>query len=361
VGHLEVEAARRVVPSVRAAGGARVVVAHRPPLDRATVAERIPGADAIAPMHDVAAVLAAAGDDLPRAPIALAALPSIEALRAWPRWDRGLSNVDLGGLPLDEQPHPWNAPRPAESTPSELAAWHVAVGPLIGATIDAVAAITRPPGAWDRDGMDVLGRMVRGCLEAHGLAPSLIIRAAPAALLAPSVLDSLAVLPVHRLEVLAGSLDDDTLERLGCDHDAFMVDRALARAAEVGLAPRTRLCLVLGLPDELADVTVATLHRAASLVARRSAAELRVEWWLDLPGSPLHRPHARWHERLLSAGLPCADEALLPAQAPWALELEQRRAIAEAIEVLRLTRACGRCSGPWPVARAAARSTRAAP
>jgi hypothetical protein len=275
-----------------------------------------------------------------------ARLPPAEQLVDWPLWDRGLSNVDTWGFPLQRQPHPWNQPTVPASEPEVLAAWHEQIEPAVSTMREAELSLTRPPGAWDRDGMDVLGRLTMACTQRQGHPPALIARLTPDALLAHSVASSLGVLPVRQLDLIAGSCSDSTLRRAGQMYDQRSVEAAVEALDRAGLGGRTVLSIVVGLPEESLTDALHCLRSAIDLATSRQLAAVRVEWWLNLPGSPLHREAEVWESSLGALGVPAGDLRWLQQPLESTLNMEERSKLADVVEVVRLAHRTGTIVGP---------------
>jgi len=225
------------------------------------------------------------------------------------------------GFPVDSQPHPWNAPGPP-AAPLECDAEalnRLARGLARGTERrgSSVLSMRHPPGGWSRDGMNALGWIALTALREEDTVVRFFLRATPAELLADGVLPSLSLLELERLEVLAGATSAEPARRDSRESfmallDSEILERSCLEVARNGLAPVSRIVVVLGLPFETAEEVVDKIQVATRIAVASAIRRLRFEWWRDVPGSPLY--HA----------------------GPSRLTGDDRAAVREAMAVIRL-------------------------
>jgi len=218
------------------------------------------------------------------------------------------------GFPVDAQPHPWNAPGPA-APPIECgeeALNRLARG--IGRRGFSVLSMRHPPGGWSRDGMNALGRIALTALREQDTVVRFFLRATPAELLAHGVLPSLCLLEVERLEVLAGAIggepeaDPASPDASVALLDSEILERSCLEVARNGLAPVSRVVVVLGLPFEGTDDIIEKIQVATRIAVSSSIRRLRFEWWQNVPGSPLY--HAAAASQLTEGDRTVVHEAI---------------------------------------------------
>jgi hypothetical protein len=160
--------------------------------------------------------------------------------------------------------------------------------------------------------MDALGHIALRHLQEKGAVLRFFLRAAPGELLASSVLPSLSLLEIARLEILAGAMNGEPGAEGRACLDADTLERCSLEIARSGLASVSSVVVVLGLPGETTDTVIETARTALSICVASAISDLRFEWWQNLPGSPLHR----------------MDSSQLTA--------EDRTTVRETIEIIRL-------------------------
>jgi hypothetical protein len=112
----------------------------------------------------------------------------------------------------------------------------------------------------------------------------------------------------------------------------------------VGLAASTRLSFLLGLPEEGMEQAMETIDFSSNLAAENSIAELKFEWWLNVPGSSFYKPVARSGNTADGISWFADEEAL--AHVPASITWEDRRALASTIEFLRTLHLKMKIHGP---------------
>ena len=89
-----------------------------------------------------------------------------------------------------------------------------------------------------------------------------------------------------------------------------------------------------------------SLRAALDLAASHRLAALKVEWWLDLPGSPLCRHDEDWERSLVADGVPVGDLAQLPQFGGSALTQAERRLLTDTISIVGFAQRAGTVVGP---------------
>jgi hypothetical protein len=155
-----------------------------------------------------------------------------------------------------------------------------------------VVAIRYPPSGWSAEGLDALGTLALRALVDRDLQVRYHVRLTPEELLSETVLPSVGLLELERLELLAGAGTDRSLAALGVPYHADTIDRAVQELARAGLASVTRLTFVIGLPGESAEEALTTVREGVRLALMAGIPAIRFEWCLNAHGSILYRPAA---------------------------------------------------------------------
>jgi hypothetical protein len=271
-------------------------------------------------------------------------LPTSSVL-GWPRRTRALSLDQTAGFPLDLQPHPWNLPRsPGWTTRDDEAG----IGELVrglGSGQRRVIGLRRPPGEWTPQGLDFLGAVALNSLVDHDTEVAYHVRITPDEFLRPGVLESLGLLNLECLDLLAGSSIEHSLRIAGAFHDAQDVERCGIEVARAGLSQLARLNFVLGLPRENVEETLGSVRFAVRLALMTGIRRLRFEWWQNVPDSPICHPAPEWDERIAEGSGTWLEE--VPKCDVEVLDESQRRGIADAIDLIRMLHALDMTGPDW--------------
>jgi hypothetical protein len=262
-------------------------------------------------------------------------LTQLSQMPEWPRWDKGLSCSEVLGFELQSQPHSSNFPEfPSESNEA-VVTWLENVFLSLDTFREPCLWLSSLSGIWGRGLMDVLGGIAYRSTTEHGFTPALGIRGAPEELMANSVLPSLAVLEVKQLDVLAGTPAPTSLQPNGNQVALDQLNECVKEIKHCGLASKTRLVSVVGLPGETAAGIMEKVRYLTSLAVENSLAELKFEWWYNVPGSPLYQPLAAWENLINDTSAIWFLRENLFDNLPNTLDSEGRSTVVVGIEFMR--------------------------
>jgi hypothetical protein len=203
----------------------------------------------------------------------------------WPRPGQAIALDDTFGFPVDAQPHPIDGDDPWIGVLGSDDEDARALVEVLGARGASVVAMRRPPAGWSTDGVDFLGRVALRALVDRSIQVRYALRLMPHELRQGVVLDSLGLLELDRIDLLAGSVHERSLAALGHAHRADAIEEVVRDLARVGLARTTRLSFVLGVAGETAEQVLATVQRAVTLALMGGIPAIRFEWGHD-PSRP---------------------------------------------------------------------------
>ena len=192
------------------------------------------------------------------------------------------AHAEADVAPLPDPVHPWSCPAasPVETELAE-ARLEAAVRALAGRR-EADLYLNDDRLGLDMPRLRFLVGLVRGALREHDALLKLHLRAWPGDLLREGLLEHLAMLPVGSLDVLFGSYDPRSLERMGCGLSVEDLERCASKILDCGLAHATRVSVVLGLPGEEAGDCTSSMQELFGLLARARITRLRLSFWLDM-------------------------------------------------------------------------------
>lgn len=263
---------------------------------------------------------------------AIAVSPTwIDQLSKWPRWERAVQSSESFGFPLLNQPHPWNTPLQPMAALSTN--WLSRIGDGL--------PVLREPHVWlsnigilNRDTLGLLGEFSLNYIKQHGAAPIYSIRATPDQFDITNALDNLAVLNMARLELLVGTGANSSLARYHAGYTLEQVIRCARKINKVGLANRTRLSFVLGMPDEQMNEAIETIEFATRTAVENSIAEIKFEWWLNVSGSQFYKSdYGSMGPTEGSVGV-IGDPEIL-SRIPASITMNDRQVLQSSIDLLR--------------------------
>ena len=274
-------------------------------------------------------------------------LSQLSQMPEWPRWDKGLSCSEVLGFELQSQPHSCNLPELPSETNEAVVNWLENVFLSLDTFREPCLWLSSLSGIWGRGLMDVLGGIAYRSTTEYGFTPTLGVRAATEELMANSVLPSLAVLEVKQLDVLAGTGSETPLQPNG-NHGALdQLKDCVKEIKHCGLASKTRLVSVVGLPGETAAGIMEKVRYVTSLAVEHSIAELKFEWWYNVPGSTLYQPLAAWENLINDTSAIWFLRDDLFDNLPNTLEREARSTVVVGIEFMRNLHENLRIRGPF--------------
>jgi hypothetical protein len=276
-------------------------------------------------------------------------LPNAHVVMRWPRWDLGFCNQETFGFPLANQPHPWNTPLLPRRTLAETAEWLRSMVSTVGILRRPLLWLGSALESWDRETMDMLGDFTLAVLREQGTAPLFCVRITPGEALEQSVLPSLSLLQVEKIDLLVGAGHDAALGRLGARFAVKEIQRASAELHKLRLADKTTLCCVVGLPGETSAEACETVRFAVHVAAVHRIPQVRCEWWYNVPGSPYYQSSIKWEEDLLGGQTGWFDDPRSPTMLPSAFGLGDRQKVLEMTELLRIFNPSIRITGLTPI------------
>lgn len=265
----------------------------------------------------------------------------------WPRWDEGLSSAEVFGFPLESRPHPLNLPLLPPDGVASLAEWLGAILPLLDTLREPRLWLSLLAGEWGRELMETLGEAALKAVQTHGFSPLFAVRATADQLLAPSVLPSLGVLEMHRVELLAGAGPGAPAERHPENYDFARIEECVKELQRCGLASKTRLSCVIGLPGEDLARIMDVIRHTTGVAVEHLLPEVKFEWWYNTPGSPLYQPSGEWEGFVNDTSQVWHLREDLFERLSSGLDREGRRAVVGTIEFLRGLHENLKITGPF--------------
>lgn len=136
-----------------------------------------------------------------------------------------------------------------------------------------------------QDRLRLLASLVSASLKDRKSLIELGLRVWPEDLGGERIIDHLSLLPIGRLELLAGSLHAPSLATRGALDPGELV-KLIAALAAAGLAHLTTISLAVALPGESVHDAIGAIDRALRLAAEHRVAGVRCAVWIGDGGPP---------------------------------------------------------------------------